>query len=60
MDTLFKSHDKDVSGARILNIIDVSGGFYILFIGLCFASIAFLGEIVVNNLKQYKVCVEPL
>lgn len=52
MDTLFETHSKQASAVRILSLIDVSGGFVVLLSGLCFASIAFVGEFAVNNLKQ--------
>lgn len=52
MDTLFATQEKLTTGPRILNFIDVSGGFLILLFGLCAASIAFVGELIINNLKQ--------
>lgn len=52
MDTLFETQEKLPTGTRILNLIDVSGGFLVLLFGLCAASIAFVGEFTINNLKQ--------
>lgn len=51
MDTLFESHEQ-TSPLRILTLIDVSGGFLVLLFGVCVASIAFLGELAINNFKQ--------